>query len=111
MASGICAVSSITATRLVPDQNRKRRWIRSRNPAEVACYHGEPYVVAADVSSAFGRIGRSGWTWYTGSAGWMYRIWLEEVLGLRVRGDVLTLEPVIPEEWPGFEIDFHYRSA
>ena len=41
----------------------------------------------------------------------MYRIWLEEVLGLRVRGDVLTLEPVIPEEWPGFEIDFHYRSA
>ena len=83
----------------------------SRNPEGVARYHGEPYVVAADVSSAFGRIGRSGWTWYTGSSGWMYRVWLEEVLGFRLRNDTLTLDPVIPDEWPGFEIGFRYRSA
>ena len=72
---------------------------------------GEPYAVAADVSTTPGREGRSGWTWYTGSASWMYRIWLEEVLGFRVRGDTLSIEPVIPMEWPGFEIRYRYRSA
>ncbi len=51
-----------------------------------ARYRGEPYVVAADVYAAAGHIGQSGWTWYTGSAGWMYRIWIEEVLGFRLRG-------------------------
>src|SRR5438132_1051452 len=80
----------------------------SRNPEEVARYHGEPYAVAADVSSAFGRIGRSGWTWYTGSAGWMYRVWLEEVLGFKLHGNRLSIEPAIPEAWPGFVLTFRY---
>jgi cyclic beta-1,2-glucan synthetase len=83
----------------------------SRNTEDAARYQGEPYVVAADVSAASGKVGRSGWTWYTGSAGWMYRVWIEEVLGFRLHGDVLTLDPVIPEEWTGFEISFRYRSA
>jgi cyclic beta-1,2-glucan synthetase len=74
-------------------------------------YHGEPYAVAADVSSAAGREGRSGWTWYTGSASWMYRIWLEEVLGFHLRGNTLTIEPAIPPDWPGFEIRYRYRST
>ena len=68
-------------------------------------------MVAADVSSAPGRLGRSGWTWYTGSAGWMYRIWLEEVLGLRVRGAELSVDPVIPDSWPKFEMKYRYRST
>ncbi len=78
----------------------------NRNPTDVARYGGEPYVVAADVSSAKGRIGRSGWTWYTGSAAWMYRIWIEEVLGFRLRGDHFTVEPSLPAEWPGFELTY-----
>ncbi len=83
----------------------------NRNPVDVARYRGEPYVVAADVYSAQGKAGRCGWTWYTGSAGWMYRIWIEEVLGFRLRGDRLTIAPAIPDDWPGFGITFHYRSA
>jgi cyclic beta-1,2-glucan synthetase len=83
----------------------------SRDPQTAAKYAGEPYVAAADVYSAPGRVGRSGWTWYTGSAGWMYRIWIEEVLGLQVRGQTLSLRPVIPSEWQGFELVYRYRSA
>jgi cyclic beta-1,2-glucan synthetase len=83
----------------------------NRLPEDVVRYRGEPYVVAADVSSAPGRTGQSGWTWYTGSASWMYRIWIEEVLGLRVRGDRLSLEPAIPEDWPGFQLTYRYGST
>ena len=83
----------------------------SRDPESVARYRGEPYVVAADVSSAPGRAGRAGWTWYTGSASWMYRIWIEDVLGFRLHGDVLRIRPAIPEDWPGFEMTYRYHSA
>ena len=83
----------------------------SRDPKAVERYRGEPYVVAADVSAAPGRMGQSGWTWYTGSAGWMYRIWIEEVLGFQLRGDRLTVAPVIPDEWDGFEIRYRHRTS
>jgi cyclic beta-1,2-glucan synthetase len=83
----------------------------TRTPEDAARYCGEPYVVAADVSDAPGRVGRAGWTWYTGSAGWMYRIWIEEILGFRLHGSELTLSPVIPDEWPGFEISCRFGSA
>jgi cyclic beta-1,2-glucan synthetase len=83
----------------------------TRIPEDVARYRGEPYVVAADVSSAPGTIGRCGWTWYTGSAAWMYRIWIEEVLGFQLRGDRLMVNPVIPDDWPGFEITYRFGSA
>jgi len=83
----------------------------SRNPDEADHYRGEPYVAAADVSAAEGRTGQCGWTWYTGSAGWMYRIWIEEVLGFGLRGDMLTLRPVLPEDWPGFDIAYRYGST
>ena len=56
-------------------------------------------------------VGRGGWTWYTGSAGWMYRAGLEWLLGFRVRGELLHLDPCIPRGWPRFEIAFRYRSA
>ncbi|MGH9648075.1 MAG: GH36-type glycosyl hydrolase domain-containing protein, partial [Bryobacteraceae bacterium] len=84
---------------------------RSRNPKGSARYRGEPYAVAADVSFAPGREGRAGWTWYTGSASWMYRVWLEEVLGFRLRGDQLRICPAIPRDWPGFELVYKYRSS
>jgi cyclic beta-1,2-glucan synthetase len=83
----------------------------SRDPLSAARYCGEPYVVAADVSAAAGKLGRAGWTWYTGSASWMYRIWLEDVLGFQLRGDLLRICPAIPEDWPGFELTYKYRSA
>ena len=83
----------------------------SRTPQAAAHFKGEPYVSPADVSSAAGRAGRAGWTWYTGSAGWMYRIWIEEVLGFQLRGDTLTMAPAIPNDWDGFEMTYRHRSS
>jgi cyclic beta-1,2-glucan synthetase len=80
----------------------------ARTPEDYAIYKTEPYVVAADVYSLETQPGRGGWTWYTGSAGWMYRVWLEEVLGFRLRGNQLSIVPVIPEDWPGYVITFRY---
>jgi cyclic beta-1,2-glucan synthetase len=74
-------------------------------------YRVEPYVVAGDVYAEAAHVGRGGWTWYTGSAGWMYRAGLEWLLGFRVRGESLVIDPCIPRSWPRFEIAFRYRSA
>ncbi|MBI3782116.1 MAG: hypothetical protein HY270_01820 [Deltaproteobacteria bacterium] len=79
--------------------------------AGVSRYKVEPYVVAADVYSQPPHVGRGGWTWYTGSAGWMYRAAVEWILGLRRRGATLLLDPCIPKAWRGFEIVFRQRSA
>ena len=80
-------------------------------PGQIDTYRVEPYVVAADVYAVPPHTGRGGWTWYTGSAGWMYRAGLEWILGFRVEGAWLVLDPCIPLAWPGFEIDFCHRSA
>jgi cellobiose phosphorylase len=85
--------------------------LHASTPAEVERYRVEPYVVAGDVYSQPPHTGRGGWTWYTGSAGWLYRVVLETILGFQVRGDKLTLNPCIPHHWPGFEITYRYRSA
>ena len=74
-------------------------------------YKVEPYVVAADVYANPRHVGRGGWTWYTGSAGWMQRAGIESILGLRLRGEVLHLDPCIPKAWPSFEMMVRYRSA
>jgi cyclic beta-1,2-glucan synthetase len=84
---------------------------RARTAADVQRYKVEPYVVAADVYAERPHVGRGGWTWYTGSAGWMYRAGLESLLGFRLRGARLAMDPCIPRAWPGFEIAFRYRSA
>ena len=84
---------------------------RTRTRADVQRYKVEPYVVAADVYSVAPHVGRGGWTWYTGSAGWMYRAGLEWILGFKVQGATLLLSPCIPEKWPRFEIAFKYASA
>ena len=83
----------------------------ARTPEEVATYKVEPYVVAADVYTAEGQLGRGGWTWYTGSASWMYRVGLEGILGLRKQGDTLHVEPRAPAEWREYSIEYrHGRS-
>ena len=85
---------------------------RTRSSAAMSKYRGEPYAAAADVSYSPGRVGRSGWTWYTGSAGWMYRIWLEDVLGFQLRGNRLQGSvPAIPASWPQFEITYRFHSS
>ena len=83
----------------------------SDSPTGIHRYKVEPYVVCADLYSEPPHVGRGGWTWYTGSAGWMYRVALEGLLGFHVQGTNLVLDPCIPRGWPGFEIGFHYRSA
>jgi cyclic beta-1,2-glucan synthetase len=68
-------------------------------------YKTEPYVVAADVYGVEPHVGRGGWTWYTGSSGWMYRVALESVLGVTLEhGDTLVVQPCIPDDWPGFSL-------
>lgn len=79
--------------------------------ARIHRYKVEPYVVCADLYSEPPHIGRGGWTWYTGSASWMYRVTLESMVGLGVHGDQLTIDPCIPRHWPEFEIVYRYRSA
>jgi cyclic beta-1,2-glucan synthetase len=84
---------------------------RTSTRAGVHRYKVEPYVAAADVYAEYPHVGRGGWTWYTGSAGWMYRAGLEWLLGFRLRGAVLHLDPCIPRAWPRFEIAFRYHSS
>ena len=79
--------------------------------AGVQRYKVEPYVMAADIYAMTPHVGRGGWTWYTGSAGWMYRAGLESILGFRLRGANLVIDPCIPRAWPGFRIKFRYHSA
>jgi cyclic beta-1,2-glucan synthetase len=79
--------------------------------AGVLRYKVEPYVVAADVYSVPPHVGRGGWTWYSGSAGWLYRAGVEAILGLRLQGDFLLLDPCIPKAWPGFDMTLRYRGA
>ncbi len=82
-----------------------------RTPQEVQRYRAEPYVVAADVYSVPPHTGRGGWTWYTGSAGWMYRVGLEAILGVTLRGGALHIDPCIPQVWPGFEVVYTAGGA
>ena len=83
----------------------------ARTRADVHRYKVEPYVVAADVYTIAPHVGRGGWTWYTGSAAWMQRAGVESILGLRLEGDRLCVDPCIPKEWPGFEASLQLGSS
>ena len=86
--------------------------IRHGDSAEsIARYKVEPYVATADVYTARGHEGRGGWTWYTGSAAWMYRLILESLLGITRQVDTLTLAPVLPPEWKGFAVHYRYYET
>ncbi|MCU0767836.1 MAG: cyclic beta 1-2 glucan synthetase [Burkholderiaceae bacterium] len=86
-----------------------------RSADSVAVYKVEPYVVAADVYSVAPHVGRGGWTWYTGSAGWMYRLVVESLLGLTLRvdddGARLLIRPCLPVEWTGYHVDYRFRET
>jgi cyclic beta-1,2-glucan synthetase len=83
----------------------------ARSPEGVATYKVEPYVVAADVYAVPPHTGRGGWTWYTGSAGWMYRLIVESLLGLRLEVDRLRFAPCLPADWEAFKLYYRYRET
>jgi cyclic beta-1,2-glucan synthetase len=100
------------------DGERAVQLLRLLNPiehardAEAVWHYGvEPYVVAADVYRLPGRVGQGGWSWYTGSAAWMYRAWIEEVLGLQIRGNGMRIDPVIPRAWTGFTLRYRHGET
>ena len=112
------ALWAVQAAALLGDGDRAYDLYRMLNPLthsataeDVAVYQVEPYVVAADIYTAPGHVGRGGWTWYTGSASWMYRVGLESLLGFTKRGDTLTILPSVPAAWPGFQIDYRFGGS
>ncbi len=82
-----------------------------RTAADVAIYRTEPYVVAADVYAVAPHVGRGGWSWYTGSAGWLYRLMLESLLGLTRDGDHLRIAPCLPPHWPQLGLRYRHRGS
>ena len=80
-------------------------------PLEIATYKVEPYVVAADVYAVPPHTGRGGWTWYTGSASWMYRLIVESLLGLHLEVDKLRFTPCVPADWKAFKIHYRFRET
>ncbi|MEX0735024.1 MAG: glucoamylase family protein [Steroidobacteraceae bacterium] len=83
----------------------------SRTEEAVATYKAEPYVVAADVYGVAPHTGRGGWTWYTGSAGWLYRLIVESLLGLKREGDRLHVAPCMPKDWKTFSLSYRYADT
>ena len=78
---------------------------------EVQTYRVEPYVMAADVYSTPPYIGRGGWSWYTGSSGWMYQAGLEWILGIQRQGDFLIIKPCIPDDWPEYQVNYKFGES
>jgi cyclic beta-1,2-glucan synthetase len=112
------AIWSIIAFAMLGDGDKAGELFSMLNPINHAStadavqrYKVEPYVACADLYSVAPHVGRGGWTWYTGSAGWMYRAGLESILGFRLQGSTLLLDPCIPTAWPSFGIQFRYHSA
>jgi cellobiose phosphorylase len=100
--------------------DRERAWelftmVNPVNHAQSAekmeVYKVEPYVVAADVYAVSPHRGRGGWTWYTGSAGWMYRLIVESLLGVRLEGATLRFAPCLPSDWTSFKMHYRYRQT
>ena len=112
------ALWAVMATALQGDGNRAFELFQmvnpithTDNPQSVDVYKVEPYVVAADVYTAKGHLGRGGWTWYTGSANWMYGTALEAILGFQPQGEKLFIKPCIPDKWKEFTIEYRFRSS
>ncbi len=112
------AVWTVLAFAAIGEGDKAGELFRMLNPithttsrANVQRYKVEPYVLAGDVYAEPPHIGRGGWTWYTGAAGWLHRAGMEWILGFRLRGAVLCIDPCIPRHWPGYTIRFRYHSA
>jgi cyclic beta-1,2-glucan synthetase len=83
----------------------------TRTAADVERYKAEPYVMAGDVYARAPHAGRGGWSWYTGSAAWLYRAGIESLLGLARRGDTFSMNPCIPSSWPAYDITWRFGAA
>jgi cyclic beta-1,2-glucan synthetase len=112
------ALWAVLATAMRGDGDRAFALYQMINPLthgdtaeHIATYKVEPYVVAADVYTAKGHGGRGGWTWYTGSASWMYRVGLEAILGFTRTGNILRMNPCVPEAWPLFRVEYRFGAA
>jgi cyclic beta-1,2-glucan synthetase len=112
------AVWTVMAFARMGDGNRAWRLYHLINPINhtktcfgVSKYKAEPYVMAADVYAVSPHTGRGGWTWYTGSSGWMYRVGIGEILGFARKAEYFTVNPCIPEDWPGFSMKYRYGST
>ncbi len=112
------ALWAVLAAAVQGDATRAFGWFQMLNPLthadtpeKVATYRVEPYVVAADVYTTSGALGRGGWTWYTGSASWIYRVGLESLIGFRKRGNTLRIEPCVPESWPEMIVEYRFGAT
>ncbi len=112
------AIWMVMAFAKMGDRTRTSELINLINPIahgtteeHASLYKAEPYVMAADVYGVEPHTGRGGWTWYTGSAGWMYQLILESFLGLRREGDKIWFEPCVPYEWPSYSIRYRYHDT
>jgi cyclic beta-1,2-glucan synthetase len=112
------AVWLIMAFAKLGDNNRVWELLKMINPVNhgatpetISTYKTEPYVLAADVYAGTQHAGRGGWTWYTGSAGWMYRLITESFLGMQQEGNKLKFVPCIPEDWKSFKVHYRYKNT
>jgi cyclic beta-1,2-glucan synthetase len=112
------ALWAVLATALQGDGDHAMFLYRMLNPVthaltpeDVATYKVEPYVIAADVYTAEGHLGRGGWTWYTGSASWLYRVGLEAILGFTKRAETLEIDPCVPADWKEFSIEYRHGDS
>ncbi len=112
------AIWTVMAFALMGDHDRAWELFALLNPVhhggtlqQIATYKVEPYVVAADVYAVAPHTGRGGWTWYSGSAGWMYRLLIETLLGVNLEGDQLRLTPRLPKSWTTYKIHYRYRQT
>ena len=110
------AVWMVMAFAKLGDQKRTWELLKMINPinhgkteTEISLYKAEPYVIAADVYGVSPHNGRGGWTWYTGSAGWMYQLIIESFLGLKLEGNLLRIEPCVPDDWKSFTISYRHK--
>ncbi|MGH7714272.1 MAG: GH36-type glycosyl hydrolase domain-containing protein, partial [Gemmatimonadaceae bacterium] len=112
------ALWAVLATALRGDGDRAFELFQMINPLthgdtpeKIDSYKVEPYVVAADVYTTARDLGRGGWTWYTGSASWLYRVGIETILGLTKRGATLRVDPCVPADWPEVTIEYRYGQS
>ena len=112
------AVWAVMAFAVLKDRKRAWELLDIINPIRhgdsrdrCSLYKVEPYVMAGDVYSAEPNAGRGGWTWYTGSASWMYQLIVKYLLGVRIKIDRLYFEPCLPERWQSFKIHYRYRET
>ncbi|MDD1650558.1 MAG: phosphorylase, partial [Methylococcaceae bacterium] len=112
------ALWSVIAYAMLGDGDQALELLRMLNPINrtstrtgVFAYKVEPYVIAADIYAEPPHVRRGGWTWYTGAAGWFYRAGLESILGLKVRGDHLVLDPCIPSAWPSYRVTYQHETS